>query len=437
METIWKKTARLPSFPRLEGERKADALVIGGGIAGILCARALTSAGLDVILVEAGQLCGGVTGNTTAKITIQHGLFAERLLRRLGAERAGEYLRFQQAALERYRTLCGRIDCSFEKTDSYVYSLRDRAALEREIRALEALGVPAALVETPALPLKTVGAALVPGQARFHPLKFLAAIAEGLKIYENTRVLTLAPGLAKTERGAVRAERVVVATHFPFLDRHGGFFLKQYQDRSYVLALEGAPEVNGMYVDEAAGGLSFRRAGNLLLLGGRGGRTGKKHGGWSALARDARELYPEAKEAARWAAQDCMTLDGLPYIGQYSKRTPGLYVATGFNKWGMTSSMAAALLLRDLILERENPCAALLSPSRSALHPQLAVNGFEAALNLLSPTVPRCPHLGCALRWNRAERSWDCPCHGSRFAEDGSVLNGPANGPKPSLRNAK
>ncbi len=436
MESIWKKTTRLPSFPRLEGEQKADALVIGGGITGILCARALTNAGLDVILVEAGRLCGGVTGNTTAKITIQHGLFAERLLRRLGAERAGEYLRLQQAALERYRTLCGRIDCSFEKTDSYVYSLSDRAGLERETRALEALGVPAALVETPALPLETVGAALVPGQARFHPLKFLAAMAEGLNIYENTRVLTLAPGLAKTERGAVRAERVVVATHFPFLDRHGGFFLKQYQDRSYVLALEGAPALNGMYVDGAAGGLSFRRAGSLLLLGGRGGRTGKKHGGWSALARDARELYPEAKEAARWAAQDCMTLDGLPYIGRYSKRTPGLYVATGFNKWGMTSSMAAALLLRDLILERENPCAALLSPSRSALHPQLAVNGFEAAVNLLSPTVPRCPHLGCALRWNRAERSWDCPCHGSRFAENGSVLNGPANGPK-SLRNAK
>ncbi len=411
--------------------------MIGGGITGILCARALTSAGLDVILVEAGRLCGGVTGNTTAKITIQHGLFAGRLLRRLGAERAGEYVRLQQAALERYRALCGRIDCSFEKTDSYVYSLNDRAALEREIRALEALGVAAALVETPELPLETVGAALMPGQARFHPLKFLAAIAEGLNIYENTRVLTLAPGLAKTERGAVRAERVVVATHFPFLDRHGGFFLKQYQDRSYVLALENAPEVNGMYVDEAAGGLSFRQAGKLLLLGGRGGRTGKKHGGWSALSREARELYPEAKEAARWAAQDCMTLDGLPYIGRYSKRTPGLYVATGFNKWGMTSSMAAALLLRDLILERENPCAALLSPSRSALHPQLAVNGFEAAVNLLSPTVPRCPHLGCALRWNRAERSWDCPCHGSRFSEDGSVLNGPANGPKPSLRNAK
>jgi glycine/D-amino acid oxidase-like deaminating enzyme len=130
----------------------------------------------------------------------------------------------------------------------------------------------------------------------------------------------------------------------------------------------------------------------------------------------------------RWAAQDCMSLDGMPYIGRYSKRTEGLYTATGFNKWGMTGSMVAARLLTDLLTGRENPCEALLSPSRSILHPQLAVNGLEAMGNLLIPTKKRCPHLGCALKWNGAEHSWDCACHGSRFSQEGQRLDGPATG---------
>ena len=181
-----------------------------------------------------------------------------------------------------------------------------------------------------------------------------------------------------------------------------------------------------MYVDEDRKGLSFRDVGEYLLLGGGAHRTGKQGGNWAELAAFARRRYPDFRTVRRFAAQDCMTLDGMPYIGQYSPRTPQLYVATGFNKWGMTSSMVAARLLCDLLTDRPSPYTALFSPARSVLRPQLAINIAESTKNLLTPTAPRCPHLGCALKWNSREHSWDCPCHGSRFDEDGHLLDGPA-----------
>ena len=223
-------------------------------------------------------------------------------------------------------------------------------------------------------------------------------MAAGLPIYENTKVLELAPGWARTDRGVIRAKKIIVATHFPILNKHGSYFLKQYQQRSYVLALENAPQLDGIYLDAQEGGLSLRSAGKLLLLGGCGHRTGKQTGGWSALSGLAHRYYPQAREVCRWATQDCMTLDGVPYIGRYSKRTPDLFVATGFGKWGMTSAMAAAMVLTDLVQGRENPFAPVFSPSRSILRPQLALNGFEAVKNLLTPGSPRCPHLGCKLK---------------------------------------
>ena len=278
--------------------------------------------------------------------------------------------------------------------------------------------------------MATAGAVKFPKQAQFHPLKFAAAIAKGLRIYEHTKVLELGPGTAVTDRGTVRAERIVIATHFPLLNKHGGYFLKLYQSRSYVLALENAQEAGGMYVDEGEKGLSFRDYKGLLLLGGGGCRTGKRGGGWWELEDFAREHYPQANIAARWATQDCVTLDGVPYVGPCSRGTEGLYVVTGFNKWGMTSSMAAALALADRLQGKENPYAALFDPSRRALRPQLAVNAWESAVGLLTPTVPRCPHMGCALKYNAQEHSWDCPCHGSRFGEDGRLIDNPATDDK-------
>ena len=183
-----------------------------------------------------------------------------------------------------------------------------------------------------------------------------------------------------------------------------------------------------MYVDENRKGLSFRNYGRLMLLGGGAHRTGKNGGGWNELREFAALHYPGAEEKYFWAAQDCMSLDGVPYIGRYSENTPEMYTASGFNKWGMTGAMLSAMLLSDMVCGVRNDHAELFSPSRNFLKPQLLVNGFEAAKNLLTPSEKRCPHLGCALKWNPAEHSWDCACHGSRFSESGEVLDNPANG---------
>ena len=430
MDSIWLQTAQLPKFDCLRSDLKTDVLIIGGGMAGFLCAYQLSQAGVDYALVEADRICGGITKNTTAKITVQHALIYDKLIREFGVERAQLYLEANQAALEKYRTLCRGIDCSFEERDSFVYSVDDKRKLEQELNALSRLGFAAEFLENIPLPSPVAGAVKFERQAQFHPLKFIAAIAGNLRIFEHTKVLELAPGKALTNHGTISAEKIVVATHFPILNKHGGYFLKLYQHRSYVLALENVPDVKGMYVDENEVGLSFRNYDGLLLLGGGGHRTGKRGGGWQELERFAQRCYPDARETARWATQDCMTLDGVPYIGPYAKRTSGLYVATGFNKWGMTSSMIAATLLTDLILGRDNPYAVVFSPSRTILRPQLAVNGLESAVGLLTPTVPRCPHMGCALKYNAAERSWDCPCHGSRFGEDGSLIDNPATDDK-------
>lgn len=426
MDSIWPQTAQLPVFNSLRSDLKTDVLVIGGGMAGLLCAYKLTRAGVDCALVEADRIGGGITKNTTAKITSQHGLIYGKLIREFGADRARLYLEVNQRALEEYRALCRTMDCDFEEKDAFVYSLGSREKLDRELNALERLGFGAEFQADIPLPFPTAGAVKFKDQAQFHPLKFISAIAGELRIFERTKVLELGPGKAATTGGTISADKLIIATHFPVLNKHGGYFLKLYQHRSYVLALKNAPDVQGMYLDEDEKGLSFRNYGGLLLLGGGSHRTGRQGGSWTELERFARHCYPDAQPAARWAAQDCMTLDGVPYIGPYSKRTRGLYVATGFNKWGMTSSMAAAEVLTDLVLDRKNPCTELFSPSRTMLRPQLAVNALESSLGLLTPTVPRCPHMGCALKYNAAEHSWDCPCHGSRFGEDGTLIDNPA-----------
>ena len=433
-QSIWTQTAQLPSFDALQQDAKTDVLIIGGGIAGLLCAYFLQKAGVSCLLVEAGRICGGITRDTTAKITVQHGLIYHKLQREFGVEKAQLYLHANTRALEQYRSLCQTVDCGFQERGSAVYTRSGRRAIEQELEALQKIGAPARFAAGLPLPFPTAGAVYFDGQAQFHPLQFLGAIAAGLPICENTRVLELLPGGAVTQRGIVRAEKIIVATHFPFLNKHGSYFLKLYQHRSYVLALEKAPTVPGMYVDASDTGLSFRSFADHLLLGGGGHRTGKKGGAWRELEAFAQEKYPHARITARWATQDCMTLDGVPYVGLYSRRTPGLYVATGFNKWGMTSSMAAAMLLCDLVQGKDHPWAELFSPSRTVLRPQLARNAAESTLHLLKPTVPRCPHMGCALQYNRQEHSWDCPCHGSRFTEDGTLLDNPATGDKKSLR---
>ncbi|MBQ8382145.1 MAG: FAD-dependent oxidoreductase [Clostridia bacterium] len=426
MNSIWTNGAEQPQFGAQQKDLQTNVLIIGGGMAGILCAYLLDAAGVDYLLVESDRICSGITKNTTAKLTFQHGLIYDKLIRKFGTDSAKLYLEANRTALAKYSALCQTIDCDFEEKDAFVYSLTDRCRVEAEVEAYRRLGVPTELVTDLPLPFPVAGAVRVNGQAQFHPLKFAYSIAKGLRILEHTKVRELIPHRAVTDHGTIRAKKIIVATHFPFLNKHGSYFVKLYQHRSYVIALENAPNMSGMYLDESETGLSFRNYGELLLLIGGSHRTGKRGGNWQELTDFARKHYLNAKEVARWATQDCMSLDGMPYIGQYSKRTPDLFVATGFNKWGMTSSMVAAMILADLVQGKENPYAALFSPSRSILHPQLTSNAVQSVLGLLTPTVPRCPHLGCALKYNKQEHSWDCPCHGSRFTEDGRLIDNPA-----------
>ena len=416
----------MPRFPRLEGDLRTDVLIVGGGLAGLLCAWNMTRAGIDCTLIEEHSIMHGVSGRTTAKITSQHGLVYGKLLKTFGPERTGMYWQANEEALALYRELAKTADFDYETKNNYIYATEGTAQLEAEMAAYDALKIPAIWETSLPLPFPVSGALCFANQAQFHPLKFAAHISQGLKIYENTKALSFFGNQVQTPKGIITAEKVVIASHFPMLNKHGAYFLKLYQQRSYVIALENAGNADGMYLDCRENGLSVRSAGDWLLLGGGGHRTGKPGLGWRLPENTAAKYYPQAKTVARWATQDCMTLDGMPYIGQYSKATPDLYVATGFQKWGMSTAMVAAGILTDLIQGRDNSYAALFSPQRSMLHKQLFINGIDSAVNLLRPTRPRCPHLGCALRWNAMEHSWDCPCHGSRFDKDGKVLNNPA-----------
>ena len=426
MESVWLKSSQMPKFQRLDGNKKTDVLIIGGGMSGLLCAYLLKNMGVDCLVVEASEIGRGITKNTTAKITLQHGLIYDKLIRRFGIEKAYLYLDSQKKAMTELQRICGKIPCDYEIMDSFVYSLNDREKIEKELLALHHLGERGEFSLAPRLPFSVAGAVRVKNQAQFHPLKFLSALAKDLPIVENTRVIKINSRSAITDRGEIRFQKAIVATHFPILNKFGAYFLKLYQHRSYVLALSGAENLEGMYVDEKKTGLSFRNYKDLLFIGGGDHRTGKNGGNFRELENVSGRFYPEAKISYRWATQDCMSLDEVPYIGPYSPQTPNLFVATGFNKWGMTNSMVSAIILSDLVQGRANDYAPVYSPSRSILFPQLALNALESTVGLLTPTAPRCPHLGCALKYNRAEHSWDCPCHGSRFSEEGDLIDNPS-----------
>ena len=426
MNSVWSDHINIPQFPQLKRDINTEVLIVGGGMCGILCAYFLEQKGIDYVLVEGERIGQGITKNTTAKITSQHGLIYDKLIKNAGIEKAKMYLQSNEDALAKYRELCQNIKCDFEQKDAYTYSLTDAKQLEDEVKAVNVLGLKAEFVEKLPLPFETKGAIKVGNQAQFNPLRFLSEIAKGLNIFENTFIRDIKDHTAIADDVKITANKIIVATHFPLINKHGSYFLKMYQHRSYVIALQNAPEVNGMYVDEAQKGMSFRNYKDLLLIGGGDHRTGKMGGNWQELREFAKKNYPEATEKYAWATQDCMSLDGVPYIGHYSRRTPHMYVATGFNKWGMTSSMVAAMILSDMVMGKENEYREVYSPHRSMLKQQLFMNGVEAVSNLLTPSIKRCPHMGCSLKWNKNERTWDCPCHGSRFERDGKLIDNPA-----------
>lgn len=470
MESIWTKTCTIPKREPLQKDIETEVAVIGAGLAGILTAYQLQQAGKQVLLLEADRIASGQTKHTTAKITSQHGLIYARLRRTQGEDKARQYAMANEAAIAAYRCIIEEkgIPCDFQEVPAYIYS-QDRDALLEEAEAAAALGIRASFRSHVALPCGDFSALRFDGQAQFHPLKFIKHLAEGLTIYEKTPVQTVEEHTLHTPKGIVTAEDIVFATHYPFVNFPGLYFARMHQERSYVLALENAPFPEGMFIGSGEITDSFRIYGKYVLLGGEGHRTGENRQGgrYDALRQRAKELFPQSQEAAHWSAQDCIPADGIPYIGHYAASTPHWYVATGFQKWGMTSSMVAALLIRDSICGKENPYAAVFDPQRFsaeaaegiACEGRQAVKTFAKRLFRLpeatAKALPlghggvveldgqklgvykeengtlhlvdiRCPHLGCQLEWNPDEKSWDCPCHGSRFDFRGNCITGPA-----------
>lgn len=428
MQSIWSECTKpltSNSHSTLKGNIETDVLVIGGGLAGILCAHRLTEAGVQCVVAEAKTVGSGITKNTTAKITAQHGLIYDQLVKNQGASAARGYYDIQSRAIKTYENLQEQYPCDFEKKTAYVYTMNNREKLEKEAAAYRRLGIPMEWKEDSPLPFQTKGLLGMQGQAQFNPLKLLYALAQNLTVYENTFVTEVKDNIALTPKGNIKAKHIVLATHFPLVNVPGLYFVKLYQHRSYVIALENALDVQGMYVDERSDGHSFRNYKGHLLIGGGDHQTGKKGGGWEELRRLAKNAYPKAQERYAWATQDCMSLDGIPYIGVHRKDKQSLYVATGFNKWGMTGSMAAAEVLTEMITTGKSDYEELFSPQRSMMNPQLFLNLLNAVTGMLRFSK-RCPHLGCGLVWNRQEHTWDCPCHGSRFDKNGHVIDNPA-----------
>lgn len=494
--SVWVDTAPAPRLhPRLDGDVRADVAVIGGGIVGITTALLLAEAGASVALLEAGRLAGGTSGFTTAKVSSQHGLIYDTLRGKHGADTARRYGEANEAALAWIAARVARdgIDCDFRRQPSYAYvtTAGDRDQAEREAEAAAAAGLPATLVEETPLPFPVAAAVRFDHQAEFHPRKYLFALAEqldaidGVRVFERSHAVEVGGHpherrqVVKGPGGRVLAERVVVATHYPFLDRSLAF-ARLHPTRSYAIAcrIAGAPP-QGMHISGDGPTRSIRAVPvgdgtgeELLLVGGEGHKTGTASDTelrYERLEAFAREHWDVRSVEHRWSAQDPSTLDLLPYVGRATPRGDKLLMATGFAKWGMTNGTAAALLLADLCLGREAMWADLFDPNRLTLRqslPRLVKENARVAARFVGDRLrhadrrpienlrpgegaiverdgeqvaaardadgtlhavsARCTHLGCLVSWNDAERSWDCPCHGSRFDVDGTVLEGPA-----------
>lgn len=442
MESIWKSTVTIPQREVLKDDITAEAAVIGAGMAGILTAYLLKEQGVRVVVLEADRIASGQTGNTTAKITSQHGLIYDRLLSKLGKKKAALYAMAHETAIAEYERIIRQkqIRCHFERLPAYLYSAHQRERLKEEARAAETIGLPAAYLDVTELPIESAGAVRFDRQAQFHPLEFIRDLSGDLEIFERTKVLSVKGNRVHTDKGDVEAEHIVIASHYPIINIPGLYFTRMHQERSYVVAYENVPKLAGMYYGIDEGSLSLRSYENMLLAGGGAHRTGKNEEGgkYDAIRRKVEQYFPAGKEIANWSAQDCMPHDGMAFIGSYSMLRPYWYVETGYQKWGMTSAMLSAMIVRDQVCGLENPYEKVFTPQR--LHPSAAAGGFmqdmavsvkELSKGLFAPAdqegkVLRCPHMGCRLYWNEDEQSFDCPCHGSRFGKDGRLIDDPA-----------
>ncbi|MNW50039.1 Gamma-glutamylputrescine oxidoreductase [compost metagenome] len=491
-ESMWRQSIDLPAYPKLKSDIETDVAIVGAGITGITTAYLLVKAGLKVTILETGSILDGTTGYTTAKITSQHGLIYDNLIRYFGEEAARLYFDANEDALAFISNTIHElnIDCQLEQQPAYLYADSDEQLekLRLEWSAYEKLGLPGEWVKDLSIADLAKDAIRMPNQAQFHPLQYLERLLEfitqhGGVLYENT---TLEDKVEDVEDNKLRlltsdghsiiCRHAVSASHFPFSDGGGLYFTRLHAERSYVVAIEPeTPLPKGMYINCGDQKRSLRSAEHngkeIILVGGESHKTGKsectiKH--YEELEKFGRELFGIKSIPYRWSAQDLVTIDGIPYIGPITSRHPNVYVATGYGKWGMTSSTVAAQIISDLILGKDNRYVDLFTPSRFKANPGIknfVVQNAEVAAELVSGKIEKiylkaedlvpgqgavvshrgkragayrdhdglvhlvdttCTHLGCELEWNSGELSWDCPCHGSRFDYKGSVMEGPA-----------
>lgn len=481
--SIWQQTQELPQFAALQGDVDTGVLVVGAGMAGLCTAHELVQRGHAVTLIDAGEIAQGATAGTTGKITLQHGTLYHRWRTQLGDDMARELAHANTRAVQRMYRLAQRFDCDLSEQPAILYAATKEGVdmLAREREAYEALGIPfAAQAPAPSWDLPHKMALCVPGQYMFHPLRFADGLvrelqAGGAAIYTHTRALELCENGVRTDGGTVTADHTVICTHYPFVNVPGFYFIKMEARRDYAIAFAG-PALGGMYLSAEESGLSLRnatvRGKRYVLSVGAGHKTGEQESDTNAyeeLLRRTQALFGKVEVAYRWSAQDCMPFDKRPYIGRLSSAREDAYVVTGFQKWGMAQSALAAEIIADAIEGKENRDAALFDPARGIVGAlfqkdarkhlaDVARQAVKGALQLgekektaLVPGTARifatdgvrlgvycdahgalhgvkavCPHLGCALSFNPAECTWDCTCHGSRFAIDGTVFEGPA-----------
>lgn len=470
MESLWSKSVSLKKHNTLKDDIAVNTVVIGGGIAGLLIAYRLKEKGIKAIVIEAETICSGQTKNTTAKITSQHGVIYSKILSYYGENAAKEYARENEKAISDYEKLIKHNDipCDFEQKKAVLYSVNNAEIIEKEADAAKKAGIECYVTNKTELPFSVKSALVFENQAQFHPLKFLSEIADDLEIYENTKAICVKNNMVITDKGNIKAENIVFACHFPFVNFPGLYFLKLNQERSYVVSAKQTKSLSGMYID-AEGGLSLRSYQNNILVGGGAHRTGKadSDNAFKFLERNAKMYFPEFMAENYWSAQDCISLDGIPYIGRLVSADSNVFVATGFNKWGMTSAMVSANMISDMICGNNAYENSIFSPSRFCVFASSktifqnaaeTITGFSKYLCCAKLTASdikcgtagiihyngkkcgayrckggtlyivslKCPHLKCFLNWNNTTKTWDCPCHGSRYDYKGNLLDNPA-----------
>ena len=444
LRSLWYEGRQRRERPALDRDITADVVVVGAGIVGLTTALLLERQGAKVAVLEMRHVAAGATGYNTAKLTSLHGVTYSQFVRKLDRAKARTYGEANEAGIARVFELAGElgIDCDLARKPHYTYAeeASDLEAVREEADVAGELGLPASFVDELDLPFPVAGAVRFDEQAEFHPVKYVDGIAAALKgpLHERTRVTGVDRTRVNTAGGPrVSADNVVVATHLSFLDR-GLYFARCHPERSYVVAGRTNDPPTGMYLSTESPTHSIRAHGEWLLVGGESHKTGQadaaeRYARLTAWARERFGLEPEL----RWATQDQMPVDNVPYVGRHDPVSSGLWVATGFKKWGLAMGTAAAELLAAQIAGRAHPWAELFDPNRLrplASAPTFVKENANVALRFAGDRVakrgnPRCTHLGCLLNWNAAEDTWDCPCHGSRFAASGEVIEGPATRP--------